>query len=115
MCIRDREGILRMPRYWQEEKRAHEKALDLLSIFDMQDLADHKAGSLPYGAVSYTHLDVYKRQIMSWCCKNIGIINQDGFTVPLQLELNKWKECLILPSQEVILDKEEGPECKKQL
>ena len=44
------EGILRMPRYWQEEKRAHEKALDLLSIFDMQDLADHKAGSLPYGA-----------------------------------------------------------------
>ena len=28
----------------------HEKALDLLSIFDMQDLADHEAGSLPYGA-----------------------------------------------------------------
>lgn len=44
------EGILRMPKYWQEEKRAHEKALELLSIFDMQDLADHKAGSLPYGA-----------------------------------------------------------------
>lgn len=44
------EGILRMPKYWQEEKRAHEKALELLSIFDMQDLANHKAGSLPYGA-----------------------------------------------------------------
>ena len=44
------EGILRTPKYWQEEKRAHEKALELLSIFDMQDLADHKAGSLPYGA-----------------------------------------------------------------
>lgn len=44
------EGILRMPKYWQEEKRAHERALELLSIFDMQDLADHKAGSLPYGA-----------------------------------------------------------------
>lgn len=54
-------------------------------------------------------------EIMSWCCKNIGIINQDGFTVPLELELDKWKECLILPSQEVILDKEEEPECKKQL
>jgi branched-chain amino acid transport system ATP-binding protein len=39
-----------MPKYWQEEKRAHERALELLSIFDMQDLADHKAGSLPYGA-----------------------------------------------------------------
>lgn len=44
------EGILRMPRYWQEEKRAHERAMELLSIFDMQDLANHKAGSLPYGA-----------------------------------------------------------------
>ena len=29
---------------------AHEKALELLSIFDMQDMADHQAGSLPYGA-----------------------------------------------------------------
>jgi len=43
-------GILRMPNYWKEEKKAHEKALDLLSIFDMQDLADQKAGALPYGA-----------------------------------------------------------------
>ena len=32
------------------EKQAHEKALDLLSIFDMQDLAGAQAGSLPYGA-----------------------------------------------------------------
>ena len=29
---------------------AHNMALELLSIFDMQDLADHQAGSLPYGA-----------------------------------------------------------------
>ena len=43
-------GILRLPKYWKEEKLAHERAMDLLSIFDMQDLADHKAGSLPYGA-----------------------------------------------------------------
>ncbi len=43
-------GIFRLPRYWKEEKKAHEKALELLSIFDMTDLADHKAGSLPYGA-----------------------------------------------------------------
>jgi branched-chain amino acid transport system ATP-binding protein len=28
----------------------HREALDLLSIFDMQDLADVQAGSLPYGA-----------------------------------------------------------------
>ena len=44
------EGIFRVPRYWKEEKKAHEKAMELLSIFHMEDLADHKAGSLPYGA-----------------------------------------------------------------
>ena len=43
-------GILRLPSYWKKEKAAHERALELLSIFDMQDLADVKAGSLPYGA-----------------------------------------------------------------
>ena len=43
-------GILRLPKYWIEENRAHEKALSLLEIFDMQHLAEHKAGSLPYGA-----------------------------------------------------------------
>ena len=44
------DGIFRLPKYWIEEKKAHERALELLSIFDMQDLADAKAGSLPYGA-----------------------------------------------------------------
>ena len=43
-------GILRLPAYWREEKIAHDRALELLSIFDMQDLSEAKAGSLPYGA-----------------------------------------------------------------
>ena len=43
-------GIFRLPGYWQGEKKQHEKALELLSIFDMQDLASAQAGSLPYGA-----------------------------------------------------------------
>ncbi len=43
-------AILRLPSFWKHEKIAHERALELLSIFDMQGLADHKAGSLPYGA-----------------------------------------------------------------
>ena len=43
-------GIFRLPAYWKEEKKAHERALELLSIFDMQDMANAKAGSLPYGA-----------------------------------------------------------------
>ena len=44
------QGIFRLPGYWKAEKVAHERALELLSIFDMQDLANAKAGSLPYGA-----------------------------------------------------------------
>ncbi len=43
-------GIFRLPSYWKGEKQAHEKAMELLSIFNMQDYADWKASSLPYGA-----------------------------------------------------------------
>ena len=43
-------GILRLPNYWKQEAIAHKRALELLSIFDMADMADMKAGSLPYGA-----------------------------------------------------------------
>ncbi len=43
-------GILRLPNYWKQERVAHERAMELLSIFDMESLANHKAGSLPYGA-----------------------------------------------------------------
>ena len=43
-------GVFRLPKYWRQEKAARERAMELLSIFDMQDLAAHKAGSLPYGA-----------------------------------------------------------------
>jgi branched-chain amino acid transport system ATP-binding protein len=44
------DSMLRLPGYWKAEKAAHEKALELLSIFDMQDMAALPAGSLPYGA-----------------------------------------------------------------
>ena len=43
-------GILRLPGFWKEEKVAHERALELLSLFHMEDMANAKAGSLPYGA-----------------------------------------------------------------
>ena len=43
-------GIMRLPNYWKQEKIAHERAMELLSIFNMQDMANMKAGSLPYGA-----------------------------------------------------------------
>ena len=43
-------GILRLPSYWKAEKAAHERAMELLSIFNMEDKADWRAGNLPYGA-----------------------------------------------------------------
>ena len=39
-----------MPNYWKEEKQCTERALELLDIFHMTDLANAQAGSLPYGA-----------------------------------------------------------------
>lgn len=43
-------GILRLPNYWKEEKKAHDKSLELLDIFGMADMANVKSSSLPYGA-----------------------------------------------------------------
>ena len=43
-------GIFRLPGYWKGEKVAHERAMELLSIFNMENEANAKAGSLPYGA-----------------------------------------------------------------
>lgn len=43
-------GIFRLPSYWKEEKIAHDRAMELLSLFDMQRMANVRAGSLPYGA-----------------------------------------------------------------
>ena len=42
--------MLRLPPFWKKEKEFHERAMDLLGIFGMQDMADVKAGNLPYGA-----------------------------------------------------------------
>ena len=43
-------GIFRLPRYWREEKAATRLALELLTVFHMQNMTDTIAGSLPYGA-----------------------------------------------------------------
>ncbi len=43
-------ALFRGRKFRRQEKAAHERALELLSIFDMENLADYPAGSLPYGA-----------------------------------------------------------------
>lgn len=43
------EGVLRLPRYWKEEKDSTIKALEFLKIFDMDTHSDVIAGNLSYG------------------------------------------------------------------
>lgn len=43
------EGILRLPRYFKEEKEMDERALELLSVFDLDKEKDYLASNLPYG------------------------------------------------------------------
>lgn len=42
--------VFRLPGHWRQEAEFHDKALELLDIFDMRMYADAKAGNLPYGA-----------------------------------------------------------------
>ena len=43
------EGILRLPKYRKIEKEMHEKAMELLKVFELDDMADTLASNLPYG------------------------------------------------------------------
>lgn len=43
------EAVLRLPAYWKQENVIHDKALDLLGLFNMQEDADKLAKNLPYG------------------------------------------------------------------
>jgi len=44
------DAIFRLPGYWRAETISKNRAYELLSIFNMQDDAKRKAGSLPYGS-----------------------------------------------------------------
>ena len=42
-------SLLHLPSYYKSEKKANEKAMELLDFMGLADIADQKAGSLPYG------------------------------------------------------------------
>ena len=42
-------SLLRLPAYFKAEKEANKKAMELLEFMGLADIADVKAGSLPYG------------------------------------------------------------------
>ena len=43
-------STLHLPGYYKAEKKANEKAMELLEFMGLSEFADHKAGSLPYGS-----------------------------------------------------------------
>mgnify|MGYP003292538531 FL=1 len=43
------EAIFRLPRYFKVEKEMNEKAMELLSVFGLEEYADQFAANLPYG------------------------------------------------------------------
>lgn len=43
-------SILRLPKYYKEEKEADERALAILDVFGLKEEAETIAGNLPYGA-----------------------------------------------------------------
>ncbi|MFD1672110.1 ABC transporter ATP-binding protein [Agrilactobacillus yilanensis] len=43
-------SLIRTPNFYKTEARLRKEALDLLEIFEMQDLADTLASNMPYGA-----------------------------------------------------------------
>lgn len=43
-------SMLRLPKYWKQEKKARERVRELLHIFHMENMTAQQAGSLPYGA-----------------------------------------------------------------
>ena len=42
-------SLLHLPSYYKAEKKANQKAMELLDFMGLADVADKKAGSLPYG------------------------------------------------------------------
>lgn len=42
-------SLLHLPSYYRAERKANKRAMELLKFMGLEDLADQKAGSLPYG------------------------------------------------------------------
>ena len=61
-------GIFRLPAYWRQERRQHEQALDLLSIFDMQDMAPARRARCPTARSAGWRSSARWRRTRRFCC-----------------------------------------------
>lgn len=46
-------------------------------------------------------------EIIGWSCKHLGIIDEEGFTLPLDVHPDGADECLVMFSKDVVLTAEE--------
>lgn len=42
-------------------------------------------------------------EILSWGCQNIGILNEQGFSVPVLIQQGEWEELMEVSSEKIIL------------
>lgn len=40
-------------------------------------------------------------EIMAWGFRNVGMLDDDGFTIPLRVKDEDWQECMVLESDQV--------------
>lgn len=45
-------------------------------------------------------------EILAWGCKNMGLINRNGFCVPINMAQNNWAELLIVKDEEIDASKD---------
>ena len=61
-------SLLRMPNYWKEEKQCTERALELLDIFHMADLANAQAAACPTAHSAGWRSCAHWLPARSFCC-----------------------------------------------
>ena len=62
------EGILRLPRFWREERVVHERAMELLSIFHMRSSPTPRPEACPTARSAVWRFSARWRRIPACCC-----------------------------------------------
>ena len=61
-------GILRLPSYWKQERIAHERAMELLSIFDMESLPTPRRARSPTAHSAGWRSSAHSARTQVSCC-----------------------------------------------
>ena len=89
-------SMLRLPKYWKQEKEARERVRELLHIFHMENMTAQQAGSLPYGAQR-------RLEIVRSLATNPGILLLDEPTNHLDLDAIAWLEEFLINFENTVI------------